>query len=117
MPRFVADENFNNHILRGLLPVVKDLDIIRVQDTSLYSQNDQQLLDWAADKNRILLTHDYRTIPPYAYERVRRGQKVAGVIILPRWMSVGEAIDELVLVAELSVEGEWEGRVDFLPLR
>lgn len=30
--RFLADENFNNNILRGLLRRKADLDIIRVQD-------------------------------------------------------------------------------------
>ena len=29
---------------------------------------------------------------------------------------VGQAIDDLILLAECSVEGEWEGQVRFLPL-
>jgi hypothetical protein len=34
MLRFAADENFNNHIVRGLLRRNPDLDIVRVQDLS-----------------------------------------------------------------------------------
>jgi hypothetical protein len=29
---------------------------------------------------------------------------------------VGQAIDDLILLAECSFEGEWEGQVHFLPL-
>ncbi len=34
MLRFVADENLNNHIVRGLLHRNSDLDIVRVQDVN-----------------------------------------------------------------------------------
>jgi hypothetical protein len=35
MLRYLADENFNNNIVRGLLRRQPDLDIIRVQDADL----------------------------------------------------------------------------------
>jgi hypothetical protein len=37
------------------------------------------VLDWAAQENRILLTHDITTITRYAYERVQNGQGMPGV--------------------------------------
>jgi hypothetical protein len=30
MPRFLADENFNGRILRALLRLIPDLDVVRV---------------------------------------------------------------------------------------
>jgi len=57
MLRFAADENFNKHILRGMLRRKPDMDAVRVQ------------------------------------------------------------IEEILLVAECSVEGEWQGQVVYLPLR
>lgn len=36
MRRFLADENFNNRILRGLRREISDIDILRVQDTHVY---------------------------------------------------------------------------------
>jgi hypothetical protein len=32
-------------------------------------------------------------------------------------MPIGEAIEEILLIAEYSFEGEWEGQIRFLPLR
>jgi predicted nuclease of predicted toxin-antitoxin system len=72
MLKLLADENFDNTILRGLLRRQSDIDIIRVQDTELYGANDPTVLAWAAQENRILLTHDVATITCYAYERIAK---------------------------------------------
>lgn len=40
-----------------------------------------------------------------------------GLFEVSRRVSVGQAIEEILLIDELSLEGEWEGQVRFLPLR
>jgi hypothetical protein len=40
-----------------------------------------------------------------------------GLFEVSRRVPVGLAIEEIILVAECSLEGEWEGQVRFLPLR
>lgn len=54
----VADENFNNDILRGLLRRDPSLDIVRIQDIGLTHAPDPEVLEWAARENPVLLTHD-----------------------------------------------------------
>ena len=39
-----------------------------------------------------------------------------GVFEVSRSVPVGRAIDDLVLIAECSLLGEWEGQVRYLPL-
>jgi hypothetical protein len=68
--RWLADENFRNHVVRGLRLRNAGLDIVRVQDAGLVGLADPALLDWAAGHGRVLLTHDLRTIPNYAYSRI-----------------------------------------------
>ena len=46
--RFLADENLNNDIVRGLLRRKTDLDIVRVQDVGLSGTDDPTVLEWAA---------------------------------------------------------------------
>ncbi|MEH1770640.1 hypothetical protein [Nostoc sp.] len=92
MLRLLADENFNNQIVRVIL-------------------------EWAAQQGRILLTHDVETITRYAYERVQAGLQMPGVFEISRSVSVGLAIEDILLIAEGSFEGEWEGQVQYLPLR
>ncbi len=116
MLRFAVDENFNNDIVRGLLRRNADLDILRVQDAGLSGADDPSVLDWAAREGRVLLTHDVATITHYAYKRVEAGQEMPGVVEVGRSVSVGRAIEDIVLLAECSREGEWEGQVLYLPL-
>ena len=57
-----ADENFDNDIVRGLLRRRPDIDIVRVQDVGLSGASDPIILEWAAEQQRLLLTHDVATI-------------------------------------------------------
>ncbi len=117
MLRLAADENFNNDIVRGLLRRKPDLDIVRVQDVGLSGADDVAVLEWAAQERRVLLTHDVSTLTHYAYERVKAGKAMPGVFEVSRAVPIGIAIQDILLLAESSLEGEWEGQVRYLPLR
>lgn len=116
MLKLAADENFNNDILRGILRRNPDLDILRIQDVGLSGADDPTVLEWAAQEGRILLTHDVQTITRYAYERVENHQPMPGVFEVGRNVPVGLAIEDILLLAECSLKGEWEGQVRYLPL-
>jgi len=112
----VSDENFNNDIVRGLLRRNPDLDIVRVQDVGLRGMDDPIILAWAANEGRVVLTHDAATMAYYAYERVREGLSMPGVIEVADDLPIGQVIEDVLLLAEYSDRGEWEGQVIYLPL-
>ncbi|WP_017747093.1 DUF5615 family PIN-like protein [Scytonema hofmannii] len=115
MLRFLADENFNNQIVRGVLRRNSNIDIVRVQDVGLSEAEDPIILEWAAQQARVVLTHDVETMTNFAYSRVQAGLSMLGVFEVSRRVPVGLAIEEILLLAECSLEGEWEGQVRFLP--
>lgn len=115
--RFLADENFNNDILRALLRAYPDLDIVRVQDTAFSGADDPMLLAEAASIGAILLTHDVRTITKYAYERVKAGLPMPGVIEVANALPVGQAIDELIVVIGIGQPADFENQVNYVPMR
>jgi hypothetical protein len=117
MLRLAADENFNNDIVRGLLRRKSDLDIARIQDVGLSGADDPTVLEWTAQEGRILLTHDVSTITKFAYECVSDGKPMPGVFEVSRLVPIGAAIEDILMLAECSVEGEWDGQVRYLPLR
>ena len=117
MVLFLADENFNNQIVRGILRQNPDIDIVRVQDVDLSGADDPTILAWAAQEERIVLTHDVATMTTFAYQRIQAKLSMPGLFEVSRRVSVGLAIEEIILIAECSIEGEWEGQVRFLPLR
>ena len=115
--RLAADENLNEAITRGLRRRRPDIDLVRVQDAGLSGVDDPTSLQWAAEQGRVLLTHDVHTITKYAFERLRNGQPMPGVFEVPRASPIAEVIGDLLLLAECSTDGEWEGQVRYLPLK
>jgi Domain of unknown function (DUF5615) len=95
--RFLVDQNFNSHVLEGLVRRESALDYVHVRDVGLSEAIDSEVLSWASEQNRVLLTHDRRTIPRFAYERVTAGLPMPGVFLVDSDMSIGQAIDEIFL--------------------
>lgn len=116
MLRLAADENLNNDIVRGLLRRQPGLDIVRIQDVGLSGADDPTVLEWTAREERVLLTHDASTITRHAYDRIRAGRAMPGVFEIHRDLPVGDVIEDVLLLAECSLEGEWQGQVRYLPL-
>lgn len=117
MIRFAADENLNRKLVTGLQRRTLKLEIVRIQDAGLRGADDPTVLAWAAEENRILLTHDVATMSRYAYDRVEAGLPMPGVFEIPTSLPLAVGIEELVLIAEASLDGEWDGQVRYLPLR
>lgn len=115
--RFVADENLDNDIVLGLRRRLETVDIVRVQDVGLRTADDPTVLQWAAAQDRVLVTHDVKTIPGFAHARVAGGSPMPGVLLVPTSLPVASAIDELATIAEASEQAEWAGQVVYLPLR
>ena len=116
MLSFAADENLDFDIVRGLRRRLPGIDIVTVQEAGLRGNVDPDVLAWAAATGRVLLSHDVSTLIAFAYDRVRGGLRMPGLFEVGQGVSVGQAIDDLALIAECSLEGEWEGQVRFLPL-
>ena len=112
----VADENFNNDFVRALLRRNPALDIVRVQDVGLRGAEDAVILEWAANEGRVVLTHDAATMANFAYERVKAGLSMPGVIEVADDLPLAQVIDDILLMAETSERNEWEGQVIYLPL-
>jgi hypothetical protein len=116
MLRLLADENFSGDIVRGLLLRQPELDLVRVQDVGLFGADDPDILAWAAENDRIVLTHDVATMSDYAFERVAAGVKMAGVFILNDRFPIGIGIEEILLISECTEQEEWRDRVVHLPI-
>lgn len=116
MLRLLIDQNFDQDILRGLTHRIPNLDAVTAYDMGLSAATDPELLAWAADNGRIIVTHDRQTMPDHVAGRITSGEKVAGVVIVPQRLQIGRAIDDLEIIVMCSSEDEWENVVRHLPL-
>ena len=117
MVLLLIDENLNHRILRGLRRAAPALDYVIAQNLGLRGAVDPEVLARAADARRIVVSHDLRTIPKYAYERIKAGRPMPGVIAIPDALPIGQAIEELILIVECAQASDLENRVLYLPLR
>lgn len=117
MLRFLADENFNYDIVRGVQRRNPSVGLVRAQDVGLARADDPTLLEWAAQMGRLILTHDVTTMTHFAFERVRAGRPMPGVFEISRKVPVAQAIADILLIAQCSLPNEWDGQVRYLPLR
>ncbi len=117
MVKFLADEDLPRAIVVGARRRKPDLDIVRVQDVGLGTKPDPEILEWAAQEGRIVISRDKSTMPRYAADRIRAGQPMPGLLlVLRRWRSqLRELIEDLILIDEEDQE-EWENRIEYLPL-
>src|SRR5918912_861949 len=116
MLRLLIDHDFDQDILRGLVRRVPDLDAMTAYQAGLSEASDPELLEWAAEEGRVIVTHDHRTMPNYAADRMAAGETVAGLIVVSRRLPISRVIDELEVIVSCSEAEEWENIIRHLPL-
>ena len=116
MIRLLTDENVDNNIMRGLNRRLPQLDFVSVRAVGLAGSPDLVLLKWAANEQRVILTHDVKTMVRDANQLVAQGEPMAGVIFVPDQLEVGRAINDLVMMLECSTESDMRDSVEYLPL-
>lgn len=116
MLRLLIDHDLDQDILRGLMRRVPDLDAVTAYEVGLSQAPDPELLAWATEDGRVLVTHDRRTMPAHATKRLAAGDHIAGVIVVSRRIPISTAIDELEIAVMCSGPEEWQNLVRHIPL-
>jgi hypothetical protein len=117
MIRLLADEDFDNDLLRALQRRMPEVDVIRVQDAGLSGAQDAAILAWAADAGRILLTHDVSTMTRHALDRVRMEQPMPGVIAVHQRAGIGGVLEDLILTVSCATPDDLFRQIRYIPLR
>jgi predicted nuclease of predicted toxin-antitoxin system len=114
--RYLFDENCNARIVRGIRRRTSKLDVVTVQEAGLGSADDSMILAHAAEHGLVVVSHDARTMIAHATAQLLVNPPMAGLIVIPQTYPVGQAIEDLLLIAEVSTGEEWHGQIVFLPL-
>lgn len=116
MIRLLSDEHINRRVTTGLRKRLPGLDLARAQEVGLTQTPDPDILDWAASQGRVLVSNDRQTMIGFAYDRVRQGLPMPGLIILRSRLSIGQAIGELEYAIQVGVPDDFRDQVIHLPL-
>jgi hypothetical protein len=115
-PRFLADHDLNEYLVRGVLRREPAIEFICVRDIDMHERSDIKVLAYAAEHQLLVVSHDVNTMPTNAYTRIRAGAPVAGLLMVKQSDPVGKIIDDLLLIWSTSEAAEWQNVVSFLPL-
>ena len=105
MLSLLADENIDPEIVAQVRLHIPDVDFLRAGDVNLDRTPDPDILRWAAENGRIVVTHDKSTMRPDAEARVEAGLPMPGLFVLHDDMSPGEKVRGLIrLINEYELE-------------
>lgn len=116
MIRLLADHDFNERILKGLLRREPAVELLCVREIGLSTVGDPVILERAAVEGRIVLTHDRSTMPGFAHARVVAGKPMSGVFLVNKAIPLGQAIDEILLAIHCLTSEECKDVIKYFPL-
>jgi Domain of unknown function (DUF5615) len=113
--KFLADANFSRRIIKGLRRREPLVDFQTAEEASLSGKPDYEVLAIATSQNRVLVTHDRKTMPD-AFGAFATQRQSSGVLIVPQSLPVVVAIEELLLVWGASEAEDWINMISPVPL-
>jgi hypothetical protein len=111
--RYQADNDLRKAIVHGAVRRQPRLDFRSAQTAKLDSVADPEVLAFAANEERILVSHDFQTMPKH-FRRFTERRSSPGVFLIRQDLPVGDAIESLLLIWEAS-EADWVNRLCLIP--
>lgn len=118
-PRFLADEDFRYDIVVGMRRAQPSIDVLTASEAKTLGLSDPDVLAWARAHDRILITHDKRTMPDHFYRLVTdlaADEHCPGVMLISQDLAIGVAISALLDIWALSSHEEWRDVLTRVPL-
>ena len=115
MIRFLADADFNHAIVKGCRRHEPAIDFLSANEAGLEGIPDPDVLAIAARLDRVLVTHDRRTMPQLFAAFLMSGESSPGVFLVSQSAAIGDVIDALLLIWAASDPGDWRNRVVNIP--
>jgi hypothetical protein len=78
---------------------------------------DPDILRWCEENSFTLVTNNRKSMPTHLRNHLAGGRYSPGILELNPNMSIGETIEELLLIWGASDEGEYRNTIIYLPLR
>jgi Domain of unknown function (DUF5615) len=113
--KFLADVNFDRRIVEGVLRRESLVDFQTSDEAELSGRNDLEVLEIAASLQRLLVTHDRKTMPK-AFGAFANNSQSFGVLVVPQKLNLRTAIEELLIIWALSDAEDWLNVISSIPL-
>ncbi len=116
--RYLLDENVDPLFRSELLRREPGLIVLRIGLPGAPPDKtpDPEILRWCEQYSFILVTNNRKSMPVHLRDHLAEGRHVPGIFELNQNMSVGDTIDELLLIWAASYEDEYRDTITYLPV-
>jgi Domain of unknown function (DUF5615) len=114
-PRFLADEDLHGSIVRAVRRVEPTLEIFTIVEENLSSVSDGEVLEFAWQRELLVISHDVSTMKPIAKQRISDGRGIYGLFLVPQGRAIRLVAESLVLIWGASEFEEWRDQIVYLP--
>jgi hypothetical protein len=113
--RFQADADLNERIVLGVIRRTPEIDFRTATSANIRALPDADVLELCARQNRLLVTHDWETMP-YHFGKFISERQSAGVLVVPQQLGIAQAIEEIVMIWYVSEAEEYVNSIRRIPL-
>lgn len=114
--KFQADADLNEDIVKGVLRRMPEIDFQTVAEAGLGGLKDENVLAISSSKQRILVTHDRKTMPRH-FAAFVENNICYGVLIVPQKPEIiSQIIEDLILIWFATETEEYINSIRSLPL-
>lgn len=113
--RFLADADVDLRLVKGLQKAEPEIDFETAQIACLKGLPDSEVLRIAAEKNRVLVSHDRSTMPRAFYEFVQE-QQSSGLILVRQMAHFRKVLEDLRIHYHGLAAEEFVNRIYYIPL-
>ncbi|MDZ7962049.1 MAG: DUF5615 family PIN-like protein [Aulosira sp. DedQUE10] len=116
--KYILDENVDKVYIRQFRQRSRDLMMWVVGDPGAPPRGtlDPEILCWCEEHNFILVTNNRTSMPVHLAEHIAQGQNIPGIFILTDKLTIGQTIDQLIIIAKASFNDEYQNQIVHLPL-
>ncbi len=124
MLKYLLDEHippaYRAQILRRAehLSPASELEVWAIGDPDAPAKGtlDPDILLWCESHDFVLVTNNRRSMPMHLADHLTAGHHVPGIFTISLDLSIGQLIDELIMIAFAALEDEFADRITFLPI-
>ena len=113
--RFQADNDLRFGIVKAVRRREPAVDFLSASDAGLNGVADPEVLDRAAAEDRILVSHDRRTMIHHFRERLAVGKSSPGLLVVSQSAAISDVVEGLLYIWALSDPAGLRNQVHYLP--
>ncbi|MDF5734107.1 MAG: DUF5615 family PIN-like protein [Rhizonema sp. PD38] len=116
--RYLLDEHLNPAYRSQLVRRNPDLVVRIIGDLDVPPKGtlDPEILIWCETNEFILVTNNRKSMPRHLTDHLANNRHIPGIFTIDVNQSIGQTVEELIIIAEGSFENEYQDRIEYLPL-